>query len=518
MKYIGQSTPAITILGRHESHGAEPDLRMQGDPASGGNILFPSTIGGRFAFAHEKKKNRYKNKDRLVKEMKVEPPELQPSIQEKRVKKAKSPLKRYYKPDPPFPGPGSYELPPGISTSPKYTFGNRTDCGSGKEENPVGPGMYDPNPPVRLGKQISFNKERKRGLDFTAGKDQSNSPGPGSYEITKDKLDLPDFLRGNKGTFTGAERGEVNEIVGTDLGPKYDVKYDSLEYKQDKIRNMSVLTKKPKPEDSGNNLETEEDEDIKKIERLITPTESLPEDLRNVSLVLNNSPKWGFSKSKRVFISPTNRKEKSPGPGEYKLPDLFSAAKERHKLPNFFKKTRSQANIKELRKLSDSNKVWPNKSNMSGKTIDVSVQSKKAISPKQFMSRSRKCLITLKGRYPKRKKSTLDIGPGQYNLPDTLMKKPIPQRKVEAVEASRLGRKKSCDMLGPGEYEVAGEISNPKAGIKFGKAIRRFEWMTGDPEIETGPASYILKSTVPQLPPYENNIFVKAHKSKYTRK
>lgn len=39
-------------------------------------------------------------------------------------------------------------------------------------------------------------------------------------------------------------------------------------------------------------------------------------------------------------------------------------------------------------------------------------------------------------------------------------------------------------------------------GTKFGKSLRRGP-ATVDPDIEVGPGTYELKSTIPQLPPFE---------------
>jgi hypothetical protein len=95
-------------------------------------------------------------------------------------------------------------------------------------------------------------------------------------------------------------------------------------------------------------------------------------------------------------------------------------------------------------------------------------------------------------------------GPGSYYPEDNFRIGPDggPEHIIGTGLRSGMSRRRQEATPGPGDYNIS--LGLGKLGVGFAKSERRGPAVV-DPDIEVGPATYDIKSTVPQLQPWEEN-------------
>lgn len=517
MKYVGVSTPAWTLVGDRGNRGgpikkttigpATPERDHEGKILTVCKDAYPKAPEWKFGRGKEREK-QFQKKDNYPGPGTYEKKNLFNSkkssgkrdhvISRAREMKYLNEL-----------GPGAYNPRKLTRSMPKFSFGYKFT--EEREEEVVGPGKYDPKLKMRKSfnksKLGTFGRSRRKGTDEMR---KTCAPGPGSYfksasskrfRIGKKKKKKT-MSRGEFCTFGSRSHSRFKRLKSETPGVgRYDL-------------NTHTIEKWIKATGSRTNKKTKET-DInfrnKSSSKNMTPGPchySIKTDLTK-----STAPSYGFGTGNRPPLNIVDME--IPGPASYignvlsleEFEELKRQEREKDKDDKSKNKFFGTANrgfgggFKNFGKGSQG---------MDGKKA-ASLQGKKREMEEEFKEQRiwvKNPLFSgpkfsFKGRRGKKfNKDKLKFpGPGAYYTAHNFMiGLDNPHHIIGTSDRFKQLRKK--DMLpGPGEYEIAGDLDGQGAG--FAKGLRK-DPANVDPEIEVGPDTYDIKSTVPQLQAYEN--------------
>lgn len=480
MKYVGVSAPAWTILGKPKDLTPKPlavsDEELLPSPPSLEN---KSMIKSQTRIP-TKPRQRLEKEYSPPKEMKAPPP-----VKSKRKKPMITKAERFPVPkDAAFgPGPTSYQqdiITKSIATKmPNFSFGYRFDAELPQKESELI--VLPPKEPIPLLHYPQFkHKEHLKPVTFPkAKKDSLNNlsiscaPGPGFYN--PQELKLYQKPPSKIGTFGNPKDPNTNSISTKD--EEYIGSYPSYqEYSAPKYvpkskgitRSLSEqqIKKPAPPQPSSANFFNEKFYDFHA-----------------------KGPKWKFGSSERPPLNATNQTDL--GPGEFVG------------LNSQFKKSESTASLPKLSKairrpLNENNNV-PGPA-----TYPLEIEDDDLIGQK-IRNKRYGPAFSMRGKYPLPGSIDRDRmpGPGQYevhNINQIGMDKYKIGPTIYYKERNLAKIVKDYD--GPDMYNITENLGSDE-GIKFPKSKRHPIATNTDPQIDLGPGYYNLKSTVPQIQPFE---------------
>ena len=449
-------------------------------------------------------------------------------------------------------GPGTYENYDEdckMNPLPKFSFGYKFESPIFYNDNELGPGHYNPsytqkefsksygiwkpgerkpifpagmneNDRKKLEEKINKRKERQKKLQKfrRMKKRQSQTPGPGHFNPNFP----PDRLSFNRttGTFGKSKRDDIYKgLVGRSPGPP-DL--------------SDIFSNRGNKNNKDNKGRRKPGDDLKK-DRMDNGVPGPGSYNPNLKKIKPLAPIYMFGKGKRPPLNPKpcyEPQEKSEIDEfteddsnemrmnkEYTFNDVMNKGKN---YPRFGKEKRIDMN-EEL----NHEKVTPGPGSYIGKHYRYKKNNKNESEDPDVgerptprnRDRTRVTNInypayrsapkfSFKGRRPYGSNSRNDYrgpGPGSYNVSDyfdmsrgKFRSIGIDQRFRTMQKLKRSQRKKLL------AYEERGLVGNMEANAyKFGKAKRSKPGNNVDPDIEVGPGSYEIKSTIPQLQCYE---------------
>jgi hypothetical protein len=379
-----------------------------------------------------------------------------------------------------YPGPGTYSIPVEITNGPKYSMSTKAGLKESKEKflNP-GPAHYKP----------LFSKSQKYFYTFglkTIIKDRDKTPGPGNYDLRKEKdLIIPSYLFGKE-----KREDEIVKRRKKIPGPgKYEFCADPIRIhkpiysfgKQTKGRNYSNYTPGPgsysfkefigkeapkktigiKYNYSSNDLD------------IITPGPG-HYDQSNPNKYLHKNPNTKISKAKRITDINDLRNE-NPGPGQYN-DDIT--------LKNILIKNPSwKIGTSKRKSLDPSDKSFPGVGNYSISGIIGSFSPHYTMRIKGIMSNF----------------NTDSPGPGTYKNEKMGLYKHYPSWKIGTGKRDEdLRRTIKEGFPGPGKYgfKALQDFFSPK--YKFGNRKR----FSGNNFETPGPGSYHIPCSIVDITNY----------------
>lgn len=481
MKYVGVSAPAWTIGGKWK----EPEVLQ--NPFDDNN----PNVNPRMEMEHEvvvRSGIRAPTIPRQRREL--TPPEIKERevIKPPKVKNQRKPVmiseaERFTMPkDAAFgPGPTSYQHDLFTSVSskmPNFNFGYRFGeevkkekheaiTAPPSEENPI-EGLYYPQYSHKeLGKSISIPKAKKDGLNLLAG---SCAPGPGKYIVR----DLPGNTSSNKGTFGTPKPKDSSASTKDDASEGYPMYYEPprIAHKQKPImRSVSekLLTKKPLAD------------------------QPMPPIYYGAGTFVPKGPKWKIGLSNRPPLNSSTQTK--IGPGEYLGIGLEN--KEIDPATSFPTLPRA------LRRPLNENNGVPGPA-----TYPIPVEEDDEIG-QSILNKPKGLAYSMRQKYeiPGSKDYLRQPGPGQYevhnlnSIGSSSIYQPGALYGTFGTQSRKLAPIKK-KIYGPAMNNLAVDMGSDQ-GIKFPKSKRKPMATAADPEIDIGPGYYDLKSTVPQIQPFE---------------
>lgn len=484
MKYVGVSAPAWTILGKWKDQIPQPksDNEEEFSP--------PPVLDN---------KNLIKSQPRIVtkprqRQEKVFPPPKEmktpPPVKTKRKKPMISKAERFPVPKDAGFGVGPTSYQPDIITGsiaakmPNFSFGYRFDSELPKKENElIELPVHEPIPLLHYpqfkhkehAKAITFPRADKDGLNLITA---SKSPGPGKYNPHEPRAyEKP---KSKIGTFGNPK--DPNAKSESTKDDDYAGSYPSYN---------EYVPPKSVPKHKGITRSLSEQQIKKPLPVQPSSANFFDEHFYKFKA---KGPKWKFGDSTRPPLNVTN--QTNLGPGEYMgLGSQFNPKDiNKHSLPRLPQAQR--------RPLNENNKV-PGPG-----TYPLEVAEDDAIG-QRLKSKLHGPAFSMRGKYPP--PGSVDHlrmpGPGQYevhNMNQIGMDKNKIGPTVYASERGISTLKKDYD--GPDMYNITKDLGSDE-GIKFPKSKRKPMATATDPDIDLGPGYYDLKSTVPQLQPFEQAKF-----------
>ena len=378
-----------------------------------------------------------------------------------------------------YPGPGTYSIPDQVTNGPKYSMSTKANFKESKEKISFpGPAHYKP----------LLNKSQSCFFSFghkTKLKERDPTPGPGNYNIRKDKdLVFPSYL-------FGKEKRE-DEIVKSKKiipGPgNYEYNADHIKNHhpiysfgtQKKTRNYGTFTPGP---GTYNYKEYIGKESAKKTIGLKYNFQTIDSMTpgpghymqSNLNIYLKKAPNAKIGKSVRKNEFLKNSSIGNPGPGQYN--DDLTIKKILIRNPSW------KMGSSKRKSLSPSDKSFPGVGNY---TISGN-----------FGHNSPKYTMRIKGIMSK---YTTDVpGPGTYNNDKMYLYRKNPSWKIGTSQRDEeLKRTVKNGFPGPGKYQFKSlnDFYSPK--YQFGKRKRLSGYSTDTP----GPGSYHIPCSIVDVTNY----------------
>lgn len=371
-------------------------------------------------------------------------------------------------------GPGVYNLQASLLKFGSVSMGYKHEQDALiQPKEGVGPGQYDPN-----FSQLESTKSMKikSGLEQRVLERVLNSGlGPGHYNHTDPPASDKSF-HSKKGTFGNAKKDtNPGDATGARIGPaSYNPNFASIQQGMKfHPQRRGVL---------GSRAKRYSLVDEQSVGQAPGPGsyEVAPKRAKSLGASIGNSKHYQGNMHKR-----------SPGPARYEIPRLFekgsqttAATEKKDDYCNFGSCERGF--------------VPKYKKNLPGPAdYEVKIPSSNVA-------------VSIKGKNRHQKDMTLEVpGPGKYDLSQAGFF--FEKRNLRVVAFRPLHKKRNSvpkETPGPATYDPKYTQLQPEKtehyGINFTKEKRNFTWQQGDPQIDTGPGIYDLKSTIPQLQPYEN--------------
>lgn len=494
MKYIGVSTPAWTIVG-DKDRGRWKDLPPSDEPAPGHSqdverhkFVYPVAPKWKFGTNKERQK-QFSKKDEVPGPGTYDKHEEE--IKEEDAKKKKNRTfgksvskKKFNK----FPGPGAHNPRKVARSAPKFSLGYK----STKELhfNDVGPGKYEPNFTCReFNRFSSFSKSKRKGTDEMR---VTCAPGPGSYFTQSQNQFRLGKKKGKK-----LERGQF-----CTFGSKSHSRFKSLKSETPGVGSYTIdahtiktwikakgAKSRKLAKQRENNLKDQFDNEVPGPGAYSIKT----------NLTKSTAPSFGFGTMKRPKLN--NVDPKIPGPADYigNVLDPEEIEDMKRDTNNFFG-TSKRDFMKIPKDFSKGNKAATSHGKLGGADNAEEDNDGKNKWLKNPLFAGPK--FSFKGkRGNKFDKDKLRFpGPGAYYTAHNFMLGLSNPHHIIGT-GDRFNEIKPKSMTpGPGDYDISMGLS--QNGMKFPKSIRK-DPANVDPEIEVGPNTYDIKSTVPQLQPWE---------------
>lgn len=495
MKYVGVSTPAWTIVGDDE-RGKYKDIPESDEPAPGQAHNFDKAhyiyeTAPRWKFGKDAGRG-----DKLFPSSKVPGPGTyhkdKPMVEENTGKKKKlkksdnSVSRRNLRVGL---GPGAYDPRKLTKSAPRFSLGYKSVTEREKED--VGPGKYDPSYKLKeVSRYSTFGKSRRKGTDEMR---HTCAPGPGSYFQKKNgkkfrvkKNRKGKLSRGEFCTFGSKSHSRFRPIRSETPGVgkyKYQGHTIGSWINSRASRSRKVLKQRE------SNLKDRYDNEVPGPGAYSIKTK----------LTKSTAPSFGFGTMKRPKLrNPAD--PKIPGPAAYigNVLDEEEVEDLKRDNSNFF--GTSKRDFEKPHK-SEGEEGASKKATTGYGTLGESsrLEDRKWMKNPLFQGPK----FTFKGRRKHNvKKDMLRFpGPGAYYTAHNFMVGlSNPHHIIGTGDRFKQLRRKDLTP-GPGDYNTAMGLSHN--GVKFPKSLRK-DPANVDPEIEVGPDTYEIKSTVPQLQPWED--------------
>ena len=365
-------------------------------------------------------------------------------------------------------GPLTYEIkePRGKETSMAYKTDNDIAI---LPADIIGPGVYDPRYSEidRYKGSVKFINPQERTMPRI--RPRSESPGPGYYESAA--LANDEQFHSKKGTFSNYKRPDLNlKSCSGSLGPgSYNNIINSIE----------------------GNLRTKHKKGLLK---------SGPP--KEIALKNNGVPgpdKYEVSKQKTKFEGGL-----MPKAGRDKIKIIEKDNDEQIELSKF--KIRSHSAPRKVRKLApgfttfgkaERNRLSKPKINLPGPSDYQTGIPKRSVSVS--IGKGLKYIAVANIMTP---------GPGHYDLTinDDFNVNKSKWKGVKYHDKHLAQGINSKPYPGPQDYNIIYTQVDPHEdilGTLMTRQAKKFTWQSGDPEIDTAPGLYDIRSTIPQLPPFE---------------
>ena len=493
MKYIGVSTPAWTIPGkpkeRELSLPSETEPRIVDADALSRKHLYPNVKDILFHPPPVKKTPKEESPAKSAEPANRDDNRHASKSPPKKKKDTKPPPPRF--PEPKHagnPGPGTYMLDLGKpipNKMPNFTMGYKQDIFARSNsvstmvppsESP--PPIYSTNRKKEMNKTTNFSKTERfakdPSLDLTI-------PGPGKYVIPV-PLPPPSSTHGTFGNRESKRKG----IYGKGSDCAETTPYNVVQHTIEHMSKMSLERASKR-----NELKTGSEDKMKQVNEAPAVVSHSKNDF------IPSGAKWKFGMGKRPQLNITS--QTVIGPGEYEGQSKPKDTKSHQLLPRV--SNLSRANRAPMHKTDNfpapNQYYWdPKEDDTQGQRVHLLHRSPSG--PKW----------SLRGRYDNPGSKELYKMPGPiyffdhtYGVGWGLGRST--KFGTSMRPADKPARADTAEVInGPGMYEVTGDIAR-SGGIKFSKAKRKPLVNDTDPDVEIGPGQYNIKSTVPQLQPYE---------------
>lgn len=499
MKYVGVSTPAWTIVG-DEDRGKYKDIPESDEPAPGQRHNFDKAhyiyqTAPKWKFGKDEGRG-----DKLFPASKVPGPGAYLEEEEeekkdggkkrKRNKQGNSISRRNIKVGL---GPGTYDPKKLARSAPKFSFGYKSQTEREKED--VGPGKYNPKYNLKeINKFSTFSRSRRKGTDEMR---VTCAPGPGSYFQSKSSKNFRVKKKGKKNK-RKLSRGEFCTFGSKSHSRFKGIKSETpgvgrYKYQGHTIghwihsrgsRSRKVLKQRE------SNLKDRYDNEVPGPGAYSIKT----------GMTKSTAPSFGFGTMKRPKLrNPAD--PKIPGPAAYigNVLDHEEVEDLKRDDSNFFG-TSKRDFMKPDKKTDGEDGTSKKATTAYGKMGQADgLDGRKWMKNPLFQGPK----FTFKGRRKNNvKKDMLRFpGPGAYYTSHNYMVGLTnPHHIIGTGDRFKQLRRKDLTP-GPGDYNVSMGLSHN--GVKFPKSLRK-DPANVDPEIEVGPDTYEIKSTVPQLQPWED--------------